>query len=482
MLRARDRIAALSAADFRQLLALPEYITNRAFFRTFSFRAGSIIFLTFCIVLISLRVYGYYQDVASARDDTRTIVMAYRDEIHDYIETRSTTDAMHYIAELPAELHDRHVIIALRKGSRFAGNLDEWPQAKPSKEGWLEFVVPTAFVGEHVKVLANLTRYPQGTLMVGYDLSRLEVLERSLWATLMQDVILALFAAFGLSVALIILLNRNMRKLNRTCNEVMLGNMASRVPLSGGDDEFDRLARNVNAMLDRNDILLSTVKDSTNALAHDMRTPLSRLRITLLKALDQEALPPGAEKALADSIGQTDGLVEMFENILAIAKAESRSETQSFVSFNLTALVRDVCDFYALFVEDKEQTLMVLLPDKEIEVFGDRQLLAQAISNLLDNAVKYTPAEGHIAVSVAREKNEVIITVADNGPGIPEHLREKVKERFFCVDESRHEAGTGLGMSLVDAVAKLFQGQLLLEDNAPGLRAKLVLPALDRPR
>ena len=453
---------------------------NRRLFHSFSFRAGLLIFVAFCTVLLSLRMMIYYQAVRNTEQDIKAIILAHSVDIRDNIGKYNSFYAKEYIRGLLADLHDPHFFIAFYDRGLAAGNLYAWPYRKNTPRGWVEFALPQAHPDPNApprQLIANITHYADGRmLLVGYDLSRLQLLKATLGLTLAENVAISFAVAFLVSLLLIYLLNRHMRHLNQTCQRIMQGELAHRVKLSGADDEFERLAANINAMLDRNTVLLHVVQDSTNALAHDMRTPLSRLRNTLQQTLDQPNLPAATEEGLSEAMEHTDGLVHMFENLLQIAKAESRADMQSFQDFDLSALVQNVTDFYATFLEDKKQILQVQLSPTPVTFRGDQQLIAQAVSNLLDNAVKYTPLKGTITVSVTTENHHITCIIADNGPGIPEAYREKVKARFFRLDESRHEAGTGLGMSLADAVAKLHNGELRLEDNAPGLRAILILP------
>lgn len=456
----------------------------KGFFNSFSFRAGTLIFITFCAVLLTMRVLIYIQAIHSTRNDIKEIILAHSEAIQQSMEKHNISYVKDYIDALLEDIHDKHIMIALReKNGDITGNMQEWPvvSKKPGKY-WVDFTMDEE--GDDVEgqdlqldITANLINYPKGrSLLVGYDLKRLEIMKQALWMALVINALLSFAAAFLLTLLMIFMLNRHMRKLNITCTQVLQGNKAHRVKLSGADDEFERLGKNLNEMLDRNEALLDAVKDSTNALAHDMRTPLSRLRISLQRIIEKPAVPVHVQEDLAESISQIDKLAEMFQNILSIAKAENRTQTDIFSSFDIVALLRDIIDFYGTFIEDKKQTLETNLPKNEIIFRGDRQLIAQAMLNLLDNAVKYTPKKGNISILLEKYENYAIFMISDSGPGVPKEFREKVKERFFRMDESRSAEGSGLGMSLVDAVAKLHHGELRLEDNNPGLKALFILP------
>jgi signal transduction histidine kinase len=290
-----------------------------------------------------------------------------------------------------------------------------------------------------------------------------------------SNVILSLLMSFILSVMVVLLINRHLQFINRACERVMHGEMRYRIRVRGADDQFDRLGTNINSMLDWIETLLGTVKDSTNALAHDMRTPLSRHRLELQALIKNPEIEPKERQKLREAVTRVDEIVEMFDNILSIARAESRSGTELFAEINVTEAVEDVIEFYNALIEEKSLQLKTDIPPQPLRMTGDKQLISQAVVNLLDNAVKYTPNSGEISVSLRQEGDRIIITVADNGPGIPDQFLEKAKERFFRIDESRNTPGTGLGLSLVNAVAGLHHGTLTLENNHPGLKAVLTL-------
>lgn len=275
------------------------------------------------------------------------------------------------------------------------------------------------------------------------------------------------------------LLNRHLRKFNIACNAVMSGNLKYRIKTDGGSDQFDRLAQNLNEMLDWNATLLSTVADSSNAIAHDMRTPISRLRLRLSGLSEKEGLDKDIKRQLRSNISLLDRMVVMFDNILNIAKAEARASTELFEELDVRQLVQDVFDFYESIIEDKNIIPTLQLPPTAIMFIGDKQLLSQALVNLLDNACKYTPEGGQITVQLIQNAKSIIITVTDSGGGIPVELLDRAKDRFFRVDASRNTHGHGLGLSLVSAVAKLHKGQLILNNINGGLEVTLILTDLN---
>jgi signal transduction histidine kinase len=439
-----------------------------------------IFFIALCTTLIVLRVESYYQSLSTADEDIRGLINAHAEEIDQGIEKYGASYAKYLVHAIIEQ--DKHLYLLFRDGKSLTGNLGAWPADIDIKATWQEIYIPP---GEdksgdnkpavHLLVKVTSYRHKTYTLMVGYDLQRVDLLRDTLLRVAIGNALLSLFLSFVVSVVVVWLINLYLQGINRTAERVMSGQLKYRVPVSGANDQFDKLSANINGMLDWIATLLSTVKDSTNALAHDMRTPLSRHRLELRALSDDPDLPKKAREQIRDAVKRVDGIVEMFDDILSIAKAESRSGTELFAAFNITETVEDVMEFYAALLETKNLQLSMDIPAWPVRMTGDKQLLTQAIVNLLDNAVKYTPEGGAIKASLRQEGGHIIITIADNGPGIPDQFLDKAKERFFRVDESRNTPGTGLGLSLVDAVAGLHHGTLKLENNNPGLRVLLTL-------
>lgn len=447
---------------------------NRNLFRTFSFRAGLILFVVLSVVFVVLRILIYQQSVLAARADIHAIINAHVEEIGEGMARNGAPYVANLVDAIVQETDDPRLYIGFRNGTAQSGNLKTWPVLR-DRAGWRETLVPRDDGKPPLHLAIRAIRYPdRSVLLVGYALERVDQLRKTLFKTLMENVALSFVLSFLLSVALVTLLNRHLRQTNASFAKVMSGNLAHRVPVRASFDQFDRLGANFNRMMDWINSLIETARDSGNALAHDLRTPMSRHRLELRALSDHPGLPKELRDRLIESIGRVDSLVAMFDSILAIAKAESRTATELFEPVDLAKLASDVIEFYEPLLEAKRLTLSKSVPASAVMLNGDKQLLGQAIVNLVDNAVKYTPDGGRIEVNLTANPREIRLAVADNGPGIPAALRDRAKERFYRLDASRSGDGTGLGLSLVSAVAKLHLGELVLDDNLPGLRALLV--------
>lgn len=311
-------------------------------------------------------------------------------------------------------------------------------------------------------------------LVIGRDLSEqggfLVIIEESLGAGVLLTLLLGTAAGLLGSAGVV----RRLAVVNATTRKILQGNFGERVPVHGTAEEFDELARHINAMLDRIEALMAAMRDVTDNIAHELRTPLNRLRGRMELAMLEGVGRCQVDAILQSCLDDTDALLATFEALLTIARLDN-ALVRDFQSIDVAVLVEDLVDYYAPLAEEKAISLS-LGPVAPVAVPGDRHLLFQALANLMDNAIKYTPSGGRIAVSVTTAGDQAAITVGDDGPGIPEARRGRVRERFVRLDPSPQTPGTGLGLSVVEAVARHHGGALELADNHPGLRATLRLP------
>ncbi len=259
-----------------------------------------------------------------------------------------------------------------------------------------------------------------------------------------------------------------------TLDRVGQGDLSARVPLSVADDDVDQLSRGVNQALDRLSHVVEGMRQVSNDIAHDLRTPLGRLKMTILEAQDKADRGEVAQAELAQAIDTCDAISHTFAALLRIAQIEGGARRERFAPVDLGGLLTDIGDIYAGVAEDAGQSLTVTAPQATIP--GDRDLLAQALVNLIENAIHHCPAGTRITGTVEKVGNRVDLTIQDTGPGVPEAERDKVILRLYRLEKSRTTPGSGLGLSLVKAIADLHDATLTLEDAAPGLRVRLSFP------
>jgi signal transduction histidine kinase len=359
-----------------------------------------------------------------------------------------------------------------------AGNLSRWPDLEVETDGWMRFRLNADGQrdGPHIAQATSFVLAGGVQLLVGRDLAETVAFRNRIVAALASSG--ALMLVLGL-VGGIVLSRRALARIetiNRTSDRIMAGEFSRRVPLKGSGDEFDRLAQNLNAMLDQIERLMAGMRQVTDNIAHDLRSPLGRLRSRIEVALIE---PPSTERyrdVLQQTIGDADHLLATFTALLDIAEAEAGTPRAQMTALDLAAFARDLADLYEPVAEETGLRLTIATAPGPIEVRGNRHMLSRAIANLVENALKYTPPGGAIAVGVGIEGAMARLTVADNGPGIPAEERERVFDRFYRLEASRTTEGNGLGLSLARAVVRLHGGTITLGDNAPGLIAVVTLP------
>lgn len=368
------------------------------------------------------------------------------------------------------------------QGNRLTGNVasvppQTWKAESDARISYERFNDPGGYRHEAVVEVFHLPG--DFRLLVGRDIEERRRLQDIIWrATLLAIVLMVLLGVGGGYYVSRRILAR-IDAVADTSRTIMSGDLSQRMALSGSGDEFDRLAEGLNAMLDRIERLMQGLKEVSDNIAHDLKTPLTRLRGRVEAALRAEPSEEGYREALETTIEESDRLIAVFNGLLMIARAEAGAAGASFAPVELSEVANDVVELYEPVAEETGLRLAVDAPEKAT-ISGNRELIGQAIANLVDNALKYGKDEGDnrgVFVSVRRNGAHVLISVADTGPGIPAESRGKVVERFARLEESRSAPGAGLGLALVAAVARLHGGELRLEDNEPGLKAVLDLPS-----
>lgn len=365
-------------------------------------------------------------------------------------------------------------LLADRDLGPVVGNVKIWPAAARDTTGTFE--VPLERDGEKTIVRLHHFILAGGHhLLVGRDVDARIDLQHLLRQILIGAMICAVGFAVIVGSIFRILLQKRMRPFTSTAAQVGGGDLEQRVPITGAEDEFDALAESINAMLARIERLMSGIRDVSNSIAHDLRTPLTRVRGRLETIAAAAALSDDARDGAESALREIDGLLQVFGALLRIAEIDAGTRRSAFAQVDLVATLTDVVDLYAVVAEEHRLRLD-FAPTPGLQVKGDRHLLAQAVANLIDNAIKFSPPGGVVSVTAMRDRRATVILVADEGPGIPPAERDKVRDRFYRMEASRNSPGSGLGLALVDAVARLHDGTLQLGDNHPGLIAKLILP------
>ena len=367
--------------------------------------------------------------------------------------------------------------IYLLADSRFrvlAGNLSSWPEAARSADPWVEFDLYTTDEAERREAHRARARHFQLRrgyhLLVGRNMRDFEEMRSAIFRTVGWGIAvaaaLALVIAWGLRRSVV----SRIESINRTSRRIMEGELSERIEPQGSGDEFDELVANLNAMLERIETLMDDVRRVSDNVAHDLRTPLGRLRTRLEQLRD--AGGEGESAALAEAaLDEADQMLATFNALLRIARIETRQRRHAFARVDLATIGDDVADLYAPVAESRDVTFRhsgIAAP-----VDGDADLLFQSLANLVDNAMKYTPEGGSVTLHVTSDDDHVTVVVADTGPGIPPEEREAVLRRFYRLEPARTTPGSGLGLSLVAAVVQLHEASMTLEDNAPGLVVRL---------
>lgn len=451
-------------------------------FRTIAFRLTLLYVALFTASVASILGFIYWSTVEVIGSQTTATIEAEIKGLAEQYEDRGLAGLVTAIRERASEGGDSVYLLVDPALAPLAGNVTAWPRGATAHSEWVRLYLlrreESGFARHEVQ--ARTFQLAGGyRLLVGRDMHekahfRNIVIETLTWS-------LAGALALGL-LGGVFLSRRILARVDgvaQTARQIMNGDLSGRIPESGSGDEFDRLAESLNAIFGQIERLMSGMRLATDSLAHDLRGPLTRLRGRIELVLLQ---PPDSARdraALMDVLSQAEASLVMFDSLLKIAAAEAGVAGTELRPLDLTALARDAAELYEPVAEEKGLEMEITAADVP-PINAQRELLSQAVANILDNAVKHTPAGGLIAVRVAVEGAEVVLSVTDTGPGVPEVDRQRVLERFVRLEECRRAPGAGLGLSLVAAVGKLHGAALRLYDNAPGLGVEMRFPALGR--
>lgn len=465
-------MARLMARVRRQIWLL---LHPRALMRSAGLRFGLIYAALFSVCALALSAFLWWSTAGLLDRQADAAIDADAQGLVEHFLDGPAVLAEIIQERLVANINDDAIYLLADPERRpIAGNLAIWPMAMGPDVALAELPIDRA--GVHGMARIHQFLLPgEFHLLVGRDVQGRVQMRHILGDALAWTPAIVLVMAILGALVMRGLFRATLAEIAATASAVSRGDLSRRVRVSGIGDEFDRLAEEINRMLERLASLMDGVRQVSNAIAHDLRTPITRARARLedaaLSARSETDLRAAIERAQSD----LDDIVKVFQALLRISEIEAGARRSAFARVDLGPLLFDLAELYAAAAEERGQRLEERIPPI-LPAFGDRDMLQQAVANLLDNALKFSPSGGAIRLEAANVGGRVEIMVADQGPGIPESDRKRATERFFRGEQARSTPGSGLGLALVAAVATLHDGELRLEDNAPGLKAVISLP------
>lgn len=452
--------------------------------RSSTFKIALVYVVLFSSSIFALLAYVYWSTASYLRKDLDRAVVAERPVLTRAYDTAGRRGL---IALIDKRIDDERLAgwtyeLADAALTPLAGNLAGWPStaraAPDAASGWSRLADLDAppRAGRQSALRATYRVLSNGDhLLVGREVARLDgfAAQTATALAVASGLFLVLAAAAGISTA-----RRSVARIeaiNATSREIMRAGLGQRIPLRGSGDEWDELAANLNLMLARIEQLVETNRQVSDNIAHDLRTPLTRMRARLERAA---ARPPAAgyKSLVHDLIGELDGVLQTFSSLLRISRIEASDHGAAFPQVDLNRLAAEVVELFDAAAEENSVQL-AFSAGKPLPIAGDRDLLFDAISNLVDNAIKHGGRGGDVRVSVRGTVNGAALSISDRGPGIPPDQRPQVFKRFYRLERSRNSPGNGLGLSLVAAVANLHGARIAMADNTPGLQIELHFPA-----
>ncbi len=447
-------------------------------FKSSAFRITLVYVLLFGLSVSIILGFVYWSTIVYTTNQTEESINAELQLLSNVYERKGYPGLATLLSERVQQLRPGDSSLYLLVDGQFQpliGNI-AWPKvAQDRSDGWLEFTLKNPRDGESGKYVARArvavieNRY---NLLVGQGMRDL--------ANLKALVGRALIWGLGLTLALGMIggfmmrqtLSSRLSSINQTARKIMQGDLRKRIAIKGSGDEFDELATNLNSMLDQIEGGMEGVRRVSDNIAHDLKTPLARLKNRVEELRFRVAGNEEQEISVDQIVHEADGLLATFNALLRIARIEYSEQRKGFKNVDVNSIIYDIEELYDPLAEEKGQSLNMQL-GSSIELWADRDMLFQAFANLLDNAIKYAPEKGSIAIHSYTKSNVWYLEIADNGPGIPEAEHEKVVQRFYRLDQSRTTPGSGLGLALVFAVLKVHNMKLEFIDNKPGLKVQI---------
>ena len=444
--------------------------------RSSTFRLALIAIGAFGLIVSAIFAYVYWSTLSYVRDRSDRAIMTEQASLDDAYARSGRDGLTALIAQRIANKGDQVYLLVGPGSVVLAGNLKQWPPDTVG-DGWTEFRTSLPQLPSGTALVRAVTKTLPGgdRLLVGRDISDLDGFMAQIRAAGIAVVVLIIGLAAAASIGVTRRTVGRIESINATSRAIMLSGLDQRIPLHGSHDEWDRVAENLNLMLDRIQTLMGDVKQVSENIAHDLRTPLTRMRGRLEKAYHAPRNGEGDAALIGDTIADLDAVLGMFASITRISEIETRARKGAFRTVNLVEIAGEVVELYDAAAEEVT-THLDLAGDPAVQVTGDRDLLFDAIANLVDNAIKHGRPGGRVIVTCENDEGGPLISIADDGPGIPADQHNHVFKRFYRLEQSRYTPGNGLGLSLVAAVASLHGARIELRDNAPGLLCRLVFP------
>jgi signal transduction histidine kinase len=430
---------------------------------------GAVVLALFSYVYVATDAYVLSRSDRAIDADWEDLTAAYRDagrqgliKAIDRLQSeKARADALYLLAD--TSFHG------------VAGNLPAWPSLAQSSAGRVSFFAADhqASLLDRLELRARHETLPDGFhLLIGRNVGDLNQFMTRIHLALGMVIFLVFVIAAVASVGVTRRTVGRIESINTTTHSIMQSGLGNRVPLRGTRDEWDQLAGNLNKMLDRIETLVAEVKQATDNVAHDLRTPLARMRGRLERASLGRRNSKVDQALITESMVDLDDVLRMFSSLTRISQVETTSRTAAFGRVDLVEIAQDVVELFDAAAEIKHINLAVT-GEQSFAIIGDRDLLFDALSNLVDNAIKHGREDGCVLVDISRHDGHAVLSVGDDGPGIPEHERLNVFRRFYRLERSRCTPGNGLGLSLVAAVARLHDAPVTLIDTRPGLRVEI---------
>jgi signal transduction histidine kinase len=442
-----------------------------------TFKLALIAIGTFGVIVSAIFSYVYLSTSAYMRVQADRAIMTEYASLQDAYERSGRDGLAALVRQRVADrsFADNVYLLADSSLAVLGGNIAAWPSQVTPSGGWIEFrsTAPSPGATDRPLLRAMVQTFPNGDrLLVGRDVSELDSFADQIETAVISVVVLIFVLAAVASVLVTRRTVGRIESINATSRAIMLSGLDKRIPLRGTNDEWDRVAENLNLMLDRIETLMGEVKQVSDNVAHDLRTPLTRMRGRLEKAYHGNRIAENDQSLIGDTIADLDAVLRIFSSITRIAQIETQARKVGFRTVNLVEIAGEVVELYDAAAEPAGTSLTVA-GDSEVLVTGDRDLIFDAIANLVDNAIKHGRTGGRVVVASETVDGRPVISIADDGPGIPPDEYEHVFKRFYRLEHSRYTPGNGLGLSLVAAVARLHGARIEMLDNSPGLKLRL---------